>query len=702
MLCFLVIKMKKNKILTFFLIAILGISTFVITAQNTTLADPTMVDPLLLDVNERERIENAPISTSFSDTMQTDFDSQNATTPATGSGSPNVIGDQKLFLALNDYYGYYFFALFILYAQSENGEVWVQNNRNWPASNPRDNNEQMVTIEQAEYLLNEFETNIYAQEAAFYGTPGFQNGSNSILSNIYCQPGVLSTNGFPDSYCDWSDSNGRTAILVENVRDDNYYIPGYPVYIAGFYSSTLDAYFDRNIMTIDSYDWINRVGPNGNRPYLYESTFAHEYQHLIHADYVPGDDSFINEGFSMYAEYLCGYGVDYGYVNAYFAQPYNSLTEWGDLGDINILGDYGEALLFTHYIENHYTGYQTTYMKNGIPGVAGIEQAVADTMGHKAHSQHQVTFDQLFNYFHIANLIQAKSGPFSYSSVDFSKANPLSMESLFNNSASGTMDTYGTYYYLLDGLNGNYILSFKGDTYSDVVPDPGWTLGTDGIWFSGGGDLIDRSIVGSAFVDASNPVLSFYTNYDIEQGWDFGIVQVSTDSGATWTSLSNEFTTSNNEGTTSEILAQLPGLTGSYAGIMTFDLSAYVGQNIMLRFRYMTDWSTNWNGWYIDSNSVTISGAQVSLAQLLPPPPPTVDWDVTIVAGIHSEKGDNFLNVDRMWINSVNQKGFSFLNFFNLKHVSNFYVVVITPRMDAGSASFELNLDQYRIHGHWF
>jgi bacillopeptidase F (M6 metalloprotease family) len=43
---------------------------------------------------------------------------------------------------------------------------------------------------------------------------------------------------------------------------------------------------------------------------------------------------------------------------------------------------------------------------------------------------------------------------------------------------------------------------------------------------------------------------------------------------------------------------------------MSFDLSAYTGQNILVAFRYVTDWATIEAGWYIDN--VRVDGTLVS------------------------------------------------------------------------------------------
>ncbi|MFX0105829.1 MAG: hypothetical protein ACFE75_10080, partial [Candidatus Hodarchaeota archaeon] len=89
---------------------------------------------------------------------------------------------------------------------------------------------------------------------------------------------------------------------------------------------------------------------------------------------------------------------------------------------------------------------------------------------------------------------------------------------------------------------------------------------------------------------------------DIEDYWDYGFVQVSEDGGETWTSLENMYTTYLHESLAmGTIVANLPGLTG-WSGdwiTMSFDISAYHGQEIMIAFRYMTDSYENYPGWWI-------------------------------------------------------------------------------------------------------
>jgi len=79
------------------------------------------------------------------------------------------------------------------------------------------------------------------------------------------------------------------------------------------------------------------------------------------------------------------------------------------------------------------------------------------------------------------------------------------------------------------------------------------------------------------------PVLAFWHWFAIETGYDFGRVEVSTD-GTTWAEL-GRFSHS----TAGRVWAQ-----------PTFDLSAYAGQTIRVRFRLHTDASVVLPGWYID------------------------------------------------------------------------------------------------------
>jgi PKD repeat protein len=103
-------------------------------------------------------------------------------------------------------------------------------------------------------------------------------------------------------------------------------------------------------------------------------------------------------------------------------------------------------------------------------------------------------------------------------------------------------------------------------------------------------------------VPASAPVLSFWHWYDIESRWDGGQVQVSTDGGATWSVLTPE----GGYPDTSVNALGGPGYTGSSGGWTeaSFDLAAYAGQTVSLRWRFASDSSVTGLGWYVDDIQV--------------------------------------------------------------------------------------------------
>jgi len=93
--------------------------------------------------------------------------------------------------------------------------------------------------------------------------------------------------------------------------------------------------------------------------------------------------------------------------------------------------------------------------------------------------------------------------------------------------------------------------------------------------------------------------------YNIENNWDYGYVEVSTD-GSSWTSIAGSITTSTNPNGTNDG----NGITGTSGGswvLATFPLSAYVGQSIQVRLRYETDGAVLGEGFYVDDFSPVVS-----------------------------------------------------------------------------------------------
>ena len=94
---------------------------------------------------------------------------------------------------------------------------------------------------------------------------------------------------------------------------------------------------------------------------------------------------------------------------------------------------------------------------------------------------------------------------------------------------------------------------------------------------------------------AVNPQLTFWHKHVLEDTYDFGLVEVSTDGGVVWN--------------------QLASFTGTQAtwSQVSINLSAYIGQpSVKIRFRLHSDASVVYDGWYLDDIIVSGVAAQVA------------------------------------------------------------------------------------------
>ncbi|MFG2073182.1 immune inhibitor A domain-containing protein [Nonomuraea maritima] len=115
-----------------------------------------------------------------------------------------------------------------------------------------------------------------------------------------------------------------------------------------------------------------------------------------------------------------------------------------------------------------------------------------------------------------------------------------------------------------------------------------------------------------------------WNNYQIEQDWDFGFVEVSTDGGETWTQqklrdeTGAEVTTADDYADPNGNLATFGfkkyGITGSTGGAWRHDyvdLTPYAGKTIKLRLTYDTDAAYQERGWHVDDFELTAGGTAV-------------------------------------------------------------------------------------------
>ncbi|PRB00859.1 immune inhibitor A domain-containing protein [Microbacterium sp. MYb64] len=144
------------------------------------------------------------------------------------------------------------------------------------------------------------------------------------------------------------------------------------------------------------------------------------------------------------------------------------------------------------------------------------------------------------------------------------------------------------------------------------------------MWYSNADqDWADAQLKRSIDNVPAGATFSMWNDYVIEEDWDFGFVEVSTDGGSTWTEqkvydesgalVSTDDGYSDPNGRMKDFGNKKYGLTGSTDGWRHdhIDLSAYAGQNIQVRLRQATDAAYEDRGWFSDDFALTAGGADV-------------------------------------------------------------------------------------------
>jgi hypothetical protein len=498
------------------------------------------------------------------------------------------------------YVAYDLVAPFYNYYDSTTGEYVFENPKypvgGWTA-------EDRISTAQLAYIMNEFDSNVYPVMTATFGYP---NERPAGETKIY--------------------------LLMMNIRDESYYDYTETSFIIGYFSHSEDVDENKNMIHFDSYDWARRLGPAGG--FAYESTLAHEFEHLIHNDIDSDEESWIDEGCAMMSEYLCGYGHSNTHIYYYFVyHPYTSLTVWG--GE---LWNYGVDYLFMLYLYEHYGGTEfiVDLVKNQLNSIDGVVDTLAD------HG-YTISFDQVFHNWAIANYIDDTSignGEYGYYTLDIPSRDTRGASiqwSLWNFWVGlelnrgyglpppdgvapywdGAVQPYTAQYWEYGFTPAGFPATFYygGDPYAG--PSPHSPLKQ---WYGGAGNWVWRQLHQTFDIPASGATLNFWTNYNIELNWDYGYVEVHDLTDDTWTTLKGINTVDtlphvqDNPNTPADrepahyfaTAGKWNAFTGNSGGYYkeTMNLLPFAGHSIELYFMYWTDGAANEVGFFVDDISI--------------------------------------------------------------------------------------------------
>ena len=345
------------------------------------------------------------------------------------------------------------------------------------------------------------------------------------------------------------------------------------------------------------------INVDNNKPGsdFYNGTLAHEFQHMIHWYQDKNESTWLNEGASELAAELNGLGRDDGMrPDSVFAQdPDLQLNTWPDSDES--YAHYGNAYLFMRYFLHRFGEDATKALvandKNGMESVADVLQQIgADE-----------TADEFFGDWVIANWLNDPTlddGRWGYPDYDLDEMYPEEQFTALPALHSETVHQYAADYYTFPAEE-TLTITFDGDAITHLAATNAHS--GDWAWWSNRVDESDTRLTFPVdLTETDAATLHFFTWYDIEDLWDYAYIEVSEDEGETWTILETDRTTNENPNGN----AYGPGYTGKSNGLSAdwveeqVDLSDYAGENIQVRFEYVTDAAVTQPGMFIDSVSI--------------------------------------------------------------------------------------------------
>ena len=450
-------------------------------------------------------------------------------------------------------------------------------------------------------------------------------------------------------------------MVVYNVQDANYYDCAETTYTAGYFAPDYIESSGMNVIVIDGFDWVNRVGPtdapwddgddSNDAPTLYEGVIAHELEHLLMNYSDPGELSWVDEGLADFAVFLNGYDIGGSHLSnhqVFYADT--SLTRWG-----GSLANYGASYTFFQYLweqaggngdgtftpDLEYDGAGGDLLvklifENEADGVDGVQAAI-DAFNSQTGAGLR-SAEELFQDWAVAVYLDDEdSDLWDIKAADFGDPafTPWTMDIAddafwggrgFNQGAqpdrkwdrradgqSGVAVPYGVQVERFRNPGPTVDISLDGEDTSRVAPHSEPTH-----WYanyeSQSDNVLDVDVAGTA------TELDFWTWYFIEEGWDFGFVEALVNGEWVTVPLVNdagETVTTNDDphgGNT-----EGNGLTGTSGGAYFVDEPEYIHLTAQLpagttdvQFRYSTDAAYLDTGWFVDD--VMVNGAAAALS----------------------------------------------------------------------------------------
>lgn len=331
----------------------------------------------------------------------------------------------------------------------------------------------------------------------------------------------------------------------------------------------------------------------------YLDVLAHELRHMLGNSYDSGEEDWFVEGGAMLAEELVGFSQIPQLRGSLFLQnPDQQLNSWTDEDTIPY---YGQGYLVNRYLYDRLgEALFHEFIVSPEPGLRAVDAVAAD------NGLEFTGIDLWLDWLAAMALRDARDvadalrwqGP---------ELGPLATEPVNNLPASfsTTVDQFAADYYELPS-SGEVTIVFNG---APVVS----LLGTaapsgDSIWYAQRANESNPRLTRTVDLrESSAATLTYQVFTDIEEGYDFAYVSASTDGGQVWQPLSAEGMQGLEKGDDPSDSALAPrfytGHTREWVK-ESIDLSPFAGQEILLRFEYVTDPILTFGGFALDDIAI--------------------------------------------------------------------------------------------------
>jgi len=473
--------------------------------------------------------------------------------PTTVQGKEYKVGDKEQFWILNsDTIEYSQITATLLYI-TPHTYFWAEEGAN-------------ADLNDVKALMDTFENEIYPTDREFFGSEA--------------NPGI---DGDPHIFVIYASGLGNS--------------------VAGYFNST-----DSVNPIIDEYS-------NAHETYMLSSTqhlaseytyavLAHEFVHMIQFAADRNEVSWLSEGFAEVGAFINEYNPG-TFAWEYTQSPDLQLTTWESGGQSN-RRHYGQSFLYLTYFLDRF-GEEATQALTSNPenDIQSVDKTLTQLSITDSLTGEIITADDVFlDWATALYLLDERIGDGRYTYYNYPDAPQTFDTDTITTCPQSPLD-FSVNQYGIDYINiscaGDHTLTFSGSTAIGLLPTEVHS-GRYAFW-SNKGDLSDMTLTREFdFSSVSGPVeINYWTWYDIEEDWDYVYLEVSTD-GETWEILNTPSSTDTNPSGNSYGW----GYTGQTNGWIeeTVDLSDYAGQNIFVRFEYITDLAVNGQGLLLDDISI--------------------------------------------------------------------------------------------------